>query len=93
MRASRIGDTGLDEVSAARHVDRITVPLLLMHGVNDTVVPMKQTDLMEAAMRRAGKPVTVVRLEGEDHWLSTGATRTRMLKESIAFLEANNPPY
>lgn len=93
MGASRIGDTGLDEVSAARHVDRITVPLLLMHGVNDTVVPMKQTDLMEAAMRRAGKPVTVVRLEGEDHWLSTGATRTRMLKESIAFLEANNPPY
>ncbi|MBX7248409.1 MAG: prolyl oligopeptidase family serine peptidase [Caulobacteraceae bacterium] len=93
MGASRIGDTGLDEVSAARHVDRITVPLLLMHGVNDTVVPMKQTDLMEAAMRRAGKPVTVVRLEGEDHWLSTGATRTRMLQESIRFLEANNPPY
>jgi len=93
MGASRIGDTGLDEVSAARHVDRITIPLLLMHGMNDTVVPMKQTDLMEAAMRRAGKPVTVVRLEGEDHWLSTGATRTRMLEESIKFLEANNPPY
>jgi dipeptidyl aminopeptidase/acylaminoacyl peptidase len=74
-------------------VDRITVPLLLMHGVNDTVVPIKQTEIMEAAMRRAGKPVTVVRLEGEDHWLSSGATRTRMLQESIRFLETHNPPY
>ena len=93
MGASRIGDTGLDAVSPARFVERINVPFLLMHGEDDTIVPMKQTDLMAAAMRRAGKPVSVVVLPNEDHWLSTGATRTRMLQETIKFLEQHNPPY
>ena len=93
MGASKIGDSGLDEVSPAKFADRITVPVMLMHGPDDTVVPIKQTEIMADAMRRAGKPVEVVRLEGEDHWLSRGATRTKMLQDAIAFIEKHNPPY
>lgn len=92
MGASRIGDAGLDEISPARFADRISVPVMLMHGPDDTVVPIKQSELMEAAMKRAGKPVEFIRLDGEDHWLSRGATRTRMLQETIRFLEQHNPP-
>jgi len=34
----------------------------------------------------------LVTLKKEDHWLSRGATRLQMLRSSVAFLEANNPP-
>jgi dipeptidyl aminopeptidase/acylaminoacyl peptidase len=41
--------------------------------------------------RQAGKPVEFVELPGEDHWLSRGATRQRMLAETVRFLEIHNP--
>ena len=34
---------------------------------------------MAAALKKAGKPVSFITLDGEDHWLSRGATRLRML--------------
>ena len=33
-----------------------------------------------------GKPVKFVTLDGEDHWLSRSATRTRVLQELEKFL-------
>jgi dipeptidyl aminopeptidase/acylaminoacyl peptidase len=47
---------------------------------------------MADALRRAGKQVEFVELDGEDHWLSTGKTRLQMLEATVKFLEANNPP-
>ncbi len=46
---------------------------------------------MAEAMRRAGKPVEFIELQGEDHWLSRADTRQQMLRETVRFLEANNP--
>jgi dipeptidyl aminopeptidase/acylaminoacyl peptidase len=66
--------------------------LLLIHGRDDTVVPIEQSRVMANAMRRAGKPVEFIELDGEDHWLSRAETRQRMLTETVRFLEANNPP-
>ena len=64
----------------------------LIHGRDDTVVAIEQSRVMAEAMRRAGKPVELIELEGEDHWLSRADTRRRMLRETVRFLEANNPP-
>ena len=47
---------------------------------------------MAQALRTAGKPVEFVELDGEDHWLSRGDTRLRMLNETVRFLERHNPP-
>jgi dipeptidyl aminopeptidase/acylaminoacyl peptidase len=47
---------------------------------------------MAAALRAAGKPVEMVELRGEDHWLSRGATRLQMLQATVAFVEKYNPP-
>jgi dipeptidyl aminopeptidase/acylaminoacyl peptidase len=66
--------------------------VLLIHGTDDTVVPFDQSKRMLAAMKRAGKPVELVTLKHEDHWLSRGETRQQMLEASTAFLKANNPP-
>jgi hypothetical protein len=32
------------------------------------------------------------KLDGEDHWLSRGETRLKMLTGAVAFLEKNSPP-
>lgn len=39
-----------------------------------------------------GKPVELVTLDAEDHWLSRGATRTQMLQATVTFLQKANPP-
>ena len=40
----------------------------------------------------ANKKVELVTLKKEDHWPSRRETRLQMLKSSMAFIEANNPP-
>ena len=85
-------DPKVNEVSPLRHAADATIPILLIHGKDDTVVPIEQSEQMEAALRAAGKPVTFVKLDGEDHWLSKSASRLQMLQAMVAFLEANNPP-
>ena len=92
MGAEDPKDPVLDQISPALHVDKITIPILLVHGKDDTVVPLAQTSYMEHALKAAGKPVETVIMPGEDHWLSQGQTRLLMLQSVVAFLEKNNPP-
>ena len=84
-------DPTLDAISPEFHAAKASAPILLIHGVDDTVVPIDQSKRMEAALKRAGKPVEMVTLKGEDHWLSTTKTRLEMLTASTAFLERCNP--
>jgi dipeptidyl aminopeptidase/acylaminoacyl peptidase len=46
---------------------------------------------MAQALKRAGKPVELVTLKSEDHWLSRSESRMQMLKAAVAFVEAHNP--
>ena len=85
-------DPVLTAVSPASHAAEVAIPVLLIHGRDDTVVPVWQSRKMADALRAAGKPVELIELTGEDHWLSTGATRLQMLEATVAFLEKNNPP-
>jgi dipeptidyl aminopeptidase/acylaminoacyl peptidase len=85
-------DSSVDAWSPALKADTITAPVLLIHGKDDTVVAFEQSRIMADAMRKAGKPVELVTLAGEDHWLSRGPTRIQMLEATVAFLEKHNPP-
>jgi dipeptidyl aminopeptidase/acylaminoacyl peptidase len=76
----------LDAASPAQHADRVRAPVLLIHGRDDTVVPIVQSRKMERALQGAGKPVQFVELEGEDHWLSGAPTRLGTLQALDAFL-------
>ena len=92
MGAEGIKDPDLAALSPAKLADKVEIPLLLIHGKDDTVVRYDQSQTMADAMKKAGKPVSFVTLDGEDHWLSRGATRLKMLTETVAFVEKNNPP-
>ena len=92
MGADDLDDPKLEQISPMAHVAAADAPVLLIHGKDDTVVPIAQSEDMADALKAAGKPVRFVKLDGEDHWLSRSETRLRMLTEAVAFLEANNPP-
>jgi dipeptidyl aminopeptidase/acylaminoacyl peptidase len=85
-------DPVVETISPASHAAAVTVPVLLIHGRDDTVVPFEQSSLMLDALRHAGKSVELVEMKHEDHWLSRGETRRQMLETSVAFLRAHNPP-
>jgi dipeptidyl aminopeptidase/acylaminoacyl peptidase len=91
---SRIGSPYDDSdqlraTSPARHADQVKCPVLLMHGEGDTTVPIEQSELMESALKSAGKDVQFIRFPGEDHYLNLAETRIRVLKETEAFLRKN----
>jgi dipeptidyl aminopeptidase/acylaminoacyl peptidase len=91
MGLTGIDDPKLREISPIEHVGAVQGPLLLVHGKDDTVVPYRQSELIEKALRKAGKPVTFVTLKHEDHWLSRSETRLQMLEAVVAFLQEMNP--
>ena len=86
------GDPVLSQISPIEHIDAINVPVLLIHGRDDTVVPFEQSEVMFKALHRSQKSVDLVVLDHEDHWLSRSETRLQMLKSTVAFLRAHNPP-
>ncbi len=86
MGAKSASDPVLATISPLTFAARADAPVLLIHGLDDTVVPFDQSKVMAAALTKAGKPVELVRLTGEDHWLSRGETRTAMLTATAAFL-------
>jgi len=92
MGVSGPGDPLLDAISPIKHLSAVNVPVLLIHGRDDTVVPFEQSSVMFDALRREKKDVELITLQHEDHWLSRSETRLQMLQTSVAFLRAHNPP-
>lgn len=56
--------------SATRWPEALHVPLLLLHGTNDTRVGSAQGEALAAALASAGQPHKLVLYEGDDHSLS-----------------------
>lgn len=87
----RIGDLWkdrkkLEENSPARRAADIQVPVLLIHGTADRVVPIQQSRKMASALKDAGKNYRFVELEDEEHWLTHGDTRLQFFQELDRFL-------
>ncbi|MEO1553096.1 MAG: prolyl oligopeptidase family serine peptidase, partial [Pseudomonadota bacterium] len=81
----------LRAISPANHADRVKAPVLLLHGNDDTVVPFAQSTKMRNALRRADKQVELIKLKGEDHWLSVAETRMQTLREMDRFISQHLP--
>ena len=57
-----------DQLSAQRHLDRINCPVVLAHGTYETPEFQRQTRDFAAALRAAGKPVTLIVAAGYNHF-------------------------
>jgi dipeptidyl aminopeptidase/acylaminoacyl peptidase len=82
----------LRKISPLRHAEVVRVPTLLIHGAEDTVVPVEQSRSMNSKLVRAKKNVRYVELKGDDHWLSSASTRTQVLQEIESFIAASLKP-
>jgi len=85
-------DPSVIAASPAHAAAQVRADVLLIHATNDTVVPIAQSEEMARSLTSLGKPVSLVRLPGEDHWLSTATMRTRTLEELGKFLDAHLHP-
>jgi dipeptidyl aminopeptidase/acylaminoacyl peptidase len=89
-RTSMGGDIKqLRKVSPIENAERARAPILIVHGTNDSVVPVEHGRSMRDKLERADKNVRYVELSGDDHWLSSAETRTLMLREVETFLAEN----
>ncbi|RYZ10603.1 MAG: S9 family peptidase [Alphaproteobacteria bacterium] len=77
----------IDAVSPARLAERFKAPVLLIHGDADTTVPIKQSNIMDEALRKAKKTVRYVRIDGDDHGLVENESRRLVLTELAKFLK------
>jgi dipeptidyl aminopeptidase/acylaminoacyl peptidase len=67
-----IGDPDKDEqrlreVSPLLQAGRIRIPVLLIHGVEDYVVPIAQSKAMKKALDKSGRKTELIALEEEGH--------------------------
>jgi dipeptidyl aminopeptidase/acylaminoacyl peptidase len=79
-------DEDLARFSPARSLETIQDPILLLHATNDTIVPFSQSETFARLLAQHGKRYELVRLEGEDHWLSTSSSRLKLLQALESFL-------
>src|SRR5712672_4878508 len=91
LGADKEGNAVMASLSPALAAAQADAPILLIHGKDDTVVPIEQSESMAAALKRAGKPYEYQIMKGEDHWLSREETRIAMLKAAVSFVQKYNP--
>ncbi|MES2069647.1 MAG: S9 family peptidase [Pseudomonadota bacterium] len=104
IRRSHIGDIALnkekfDLVSPLKHADKITAPVLLMHGEEDERVPISHGKKMKRALEEQHKTVEWKTFEKEGHGLKYVSSQETYFKTLLAFLnkyigppEQKSPP-
>jgi dipeptidyl aminopeptidase/acylaminoacyl peptidase len=75
------------EESPISHLDRITAPLLVIHGANDVRVIRQDSDDVVATLRQLGRPVEYLSFANEGHQVRRWRNRLAMwrrIEDSLA---------
>ena len=76
-------------VSPARLADKVQVPVLLIHGQEDSVVPIEQSEIMAEALKEAGKTYQYLELENSGHAYRSGRDKWREYETILKFLRVH----
>ena len=77
----------LEEASPINFAESFGIPVLLIHGNDDRVVPVRHSREMFEELEDENKDVTYIELEKGDHHLSVEAHRLKALTEMINFVD------
>jgi dipeptidyl aminopeptidase/acylaminoacyl peptidase len=77
----------LDRVSPIHRVDRITTPLMVIHGARDPRVPVGEAEQIVAALRARRRTVEYIRFENEGHGVARRENRIRAYGELVRFFD------
>ena len=75
------------EQSPLYHADKITTPLLLIHGNADTNVPVGESHYMYTALKLLGKEVELVEFNDQDHHINTRQARFDWWNTTMAWFD------
>ncbi|MFO1410536.1 MAG: S9 family peptidase [Steroidobacteraceae bacterium] len=84
----------LREDSPRQHAAGVNIPILLVHGERDYTVEVDHTKMMDAALRRAGKPHQTLIIEKTDHYFREDVPRRALYTTLVRFLgeQLGTPP-
>jgi dipeptidyl aminopeptidase/acylaminoacyl peptidase len=77
--------------SPRRHADRVSIPVLLIHGSADAQIGVDNSREMDAALRRAGKKADYLELKDADHQMADTEARTAILQAVEKLLDQYVP--
>jgi len=75
--------------SPVHFVNRLSAPLLILHGTADSSVPVLQAFTLTDALVRAGKPFDVTIYPGEEHAFVRARTWRDAFRRTEAFFDAH----
>jgi alpha-beta hydrolase superfamily lysophospholipase len=78
----------LDRLSPLLRVDALTAPLLLVHGGNDTNVPVGESDQMAQALRERGRTVRYLVFEDDGHEIAKRENRAALANAVCEWLHS-----
>ena len=81
----------LRAVSPAFHAEKITAPLLIVHGHDDPVVPYDQAKALMSAMDKAGRPYEALLKYNEPHGIFNYKNRIELYNRIETFLTKHMP--
>ena len=85
-------DFNLDQISPLRMASRMTVPILIAHGTDDSTVPISQSRRLHSALLSAGRAHEYVEYKDEGHGFDSAVNATDFFTRVGAFLDKHNPP-
>jgi dipeptidyl aminopeptidase/acylaminoacyl peptidase len=74
------------QLSPASHVDKIKAPLMIVHGANDTRVPVSEAEELAKRLRELGREVELLILPDEGHAVSKVESRVAAYAEVVKFV-------
>lgn len=77
----------LKQTSPARMAEKVKIPILLIHGDDDVVVPVKQSRIMAEALKDEGKQYEYIELEEGTHNLDYLPHRQQTFEAMEKFLQ------
>jgi dipeptidyl aminopeptidase/acylaminoacyl peptidase len=66
----------LEALSPLRRIHALIAPMLVVHGANDTNVPVSESDQLVDALREAGRPVRYLLFDDDGHDIVKRENRT-----------------
>lgn len=80
-----------DSISVLRRADALTMPVLVMHGAIDAVVPVEESEALARVMGER-ESFTYVELDNEIHYLDLPTSRADLLNRSLSLFERTLGP-
>jgi dipeptidyl aminopeptidase/acylaminoacyl peptidase len=84
-----VDKNSMEQISPVKFAQQFMAHVLLINSSNDKIVEPEQSTDMLKALEKQKKSAKLITLEGDDHHLEKGLTRTKAVTEVVAFVKEN----